>query len=352
MRTILLCSSLLAFSTGYFVGPTWADEKPTTPAVDERSIEDLIRDLGHLDYKRRESATKALVTLGSKAKPALEKALESEDVEVRMRAGQALRSIGARKNETKAKDRRKSDPKSKRPTTGRRPIHEQSVSIRIETDGATVVIRTRGDDGKFVTKTYHDKTLEAVKKNNPEVQKALGKATARSRSFGNTTSPFREFEKFFDEGWRRPRDENFWKNADSDLNREIDRLRAWARRLADQQRRDSVQGSRGTGGPLRGKLRRQEIGGLQLGVRAHRPEAVLDAQLQLRGRGLVIEEVVRDSDAAKLGLVRFDILLELNGSTVRGHGDVGPALRGRDENAPLSAKVLRRAKIVDLKLTR
>lgn len=340
MRTILLCSALAVFAVGYSVVPARADDesnaeapKPEAPNPGARSTKDLIRDLGHLDYKVREAATKALIERGPKAKAALEEALKSEDVEVRMRAGRALRSIGAQN-----KQRRESKPtRASGPSKGAaiRGSH-QSVSITTKDGASTVTIRTRGDDGKFVTKTYTGESLEAIKKEHPDARKALGEISWR-------VDPFGGFEKFFAEEWGRQRDEKFWTNEDSNLKREIERLRAWADRVADQQRRDAARGRVG---------RRQQMEGAKLGVRAHRPEPVLDVQLQLRGRGLVIDDIVRDSDAAKLGLARHDILLELNGSAVRGFADVGTALRGRDENAPLLAKVLRRGKTVDLKLTR
>ncbi|MHC4933521.1 MAG: HEAT repeat domain-containing protein, partial [Planctomycetota bacterium] len=62
-------------------------------AQDSASPEDLVRQLGDDDYAVREGATKKLVEMGEKAVPALEKALQSEDLEVRLRAGRALRAI-------------------------------------------------------------------------------------------------------------------------------------------------------------------------------------------------------------------------------------------------------------------
>ena len=116
MKPIVLSSLLVGFLAGFVIGPTWADDEPAkkaalAPKVTERSTDDLIQDLGHLDYATRESATLALIEQGSKARTALEKALESEDVEVRMRAGRALRSIGAKENA-----RRKAAPKASVPS--------------------------------------------------------------------------------------------------------------------------------------------------------------------------------------------------------------------------------------------
>ena len=185
-------------------------------------------------------------------------------------------------------------------------------------------------------------SLEAIKQKYPETQKALGRMSTRTGS----ASPFQEFDKFFEQGWGRSRDAGSWKTVDADLKSEIDRLTAWARRVAEQQKRDARQATPAS---------RSDGASREFGIRAHRPEAVLDAQLQLRGRGLVIEKVVPKSRAANLGLVRHDILLELNGAPIGAHSDVRPALQrgqGKDGqgNALLRAKVLRRAKVVDLEL--
>ncbi|MHC4954531.1 MAG: HEAT repeat domain-containing protein, partial [Planctomycetota bacterium] len=59
----------------------------------DASPDKLIELLGHDEYNVREDATKKLIALGAAAIPALEKAVQDEDVEVRMRAGRALRSI-------------------------------------------------------------------------------------------------------------------------------------------------------------------------------------------------------------------------------------------------------------------
>jgi len=299
----------------------------------EKTPDDLVAQLGHADYQVREDATKALTAMGKKAIPALEKALESEDVEVRMRAGRALRSIRARKAEPKPK------PKAKQAEQPRKPQQfgttNRSFSIRLENGTYIVTITTRGKDGKNTTKSFSGKSLQQMKKDHPEVREAL----APTR-LGGTRDPFKDFDKWFEDGWGRRRDDEFWKRADQDLNQEIERLRAWARRLTAQRQR------------ARRQLPRSQADAHLLGVRARRPEAVLDAQLELRGKGLVIEEVAHDSLAARLTLLRFDILVELNGMPIRGIDDVGPALRSLKEGTPVTAKVMRRGRALDLKSTR
>ena len=83
--------------------------------------------------------------------------------------------------------------------------------------------------------------------------------------------------------------------------------------------------------------------GTSLGATATRPSRVLDAQLGLRGRGIVIESVSPGSLGAKLGLERWDILLELNGGAIRSHADVAAALRTYKAGEKLTAKIIRRA---------
>ena len=52
--------------------------------------------------------------------------------------------------------------------------------------------------------------------------------------------------------------------------------------------------------------------------------------------------------AARLGLCRFDILMELNGVPIRRVADIGPALRRQVAGKPLRAKVMRRANLVEI----
>ncbi|MHC4409029.1 MAG: HEAT repeat domain-containing protein [Planctomycetota bacterium] len=303
----------------------------TAVLAGEKTPEDLVAQLGHVDYQVREDATKALTAMGQKAIPALEKALESDDVEVRMRAGRALRSIRARKVEPKPKAKQTEQPRKAQ----RFGTTNRSVSIRLENGTYIVTITTHDKDGKKTTKSFSGKSLEQMKKDHPEVREALGQTR-----LGVTRDPFKDFDKWFEDGWGGRRDDEFWKRADQDLNQEIERLRAWARRLSAQQQR------------ARRQLPRSQADTHLLGVRARRPEAVLDAQLELRGKGLVIEEVARDSLAARLTLLRFDILVELNGMPIRDLADVGPALRSLEKKAPVTAKVMRRGRALDLKSTR
>jgi hypothetical protein len=77
---MLVCLSLFAVAT-LRAGPETAE------------AERLVRQLGSDDFKAREAAAKALLKLGPPARPALEKAQEGDDPEVRRRAGDLLRRL-------------------------------------------------------------------------------------------------------------------------------------------------------------------------------------------------------------------------------------------------------------------
>lgn len=63
----------------------------------QEEIAELIEQLGATRYKTRERATLRLIEIGEAAKPALEQALKSEDVEVKARAKRALAALAPKK---------------------------------------------------------------------------------------------------------------------------------------------------------------------------------------------------------------------------------------------------------------
>ncbi|HPD17478.1 MAG TPA: hypothetical protein PLE19_21275 [Planctomycetota bacterium] len=78
-----------------FVFPLLASSAPAGPArvTADRVIQALIRDLGAESYTARERATTALRLVGQPARKALEKAAESDDPEVRLRARDVLSDV-------------------------------------------------------------------------------------------------------------------------------------------------------------------------------------------------------------------------------------------------------------------
>jgi hypothetical protein len=80
-------------------------------AEDQAKITHLVEDLGSADFRVREAATKALITMGAKARPALEAAVKSENPAVRFRADQILQNLNGGNTE-KPVDDGQPDPKA------------------------------------------------------------------------------------------------------------------------------------------------------------------------------------------------------------------------------------------------
>ncbi len=68
-------------------------DKEAGEAIDDRIVRRLIRELGAADYATRQKATTRLMLLGSRARPALQQASESDQREVAARARQILETI-------------------------------------------------------------------------------------------------------------------------------------------------------------------------------------------------------------------------------------------------------------------
>jgi membrane-associated protease RseP (regulator of RpoE activity) len=84
----------------------------------------------------------------------------------------------------------------------------------------------------------------------------------------------------------------------------------------------------------------------RLGARVAAPGATLADQLDLpKGQGVVLEEVAKDSAAAKAGMRAHDILLELNGKPVPSdRTEFGRMLQDVKADTPVDAVVLRKGK--------
>jgi hypothetical protein len=294
--------------------------------------EDLVRKLGHEDYAVREEATRKLIEMGAKAQPALEAALKSEDLEVRLRAGRALSAI-RRGGEERAEA---PEPEGDEPfATPRRSVN-RGVEVQMADGRVKIRVRTI-EDGKEVVKEYEGESLDQLRKDHPELNEVLGGFRFRVQRGG-------AFDFDMDEFWKerdRAFNDEFWQNLHRDLERDIERQRRWLehsrKRMEERLREDAWDlefGEATAAGP-------------RLGIRTSRPDAVVDAQLELAGKGLVVESVEEGSLAARLRLERYDILLELNGVEIRAPQDVAKALAAAGDGKA-AAKVLRRGKVVDL----
>ena len=309
------------------------------PAKAETAAE-LTQKLGHDEYAVREAATKQLIAMGEKAVPELEKALKSDDLEVRLRAGRALRAIRGTKPERKERAPEPVKPGDPMGPGGK--VVGTSLSMG---NGEVTLKVTRLEDGKRITKEYKGKSIEELKKKHPELKGLLGNfnVVVGGNAFGNRLRlDMDKFWRDFNKDFGKDFNDEFWKNWQKDLQKEAERLK----RLSDQWGKQWE--------AQRGINRRDFFGTLHrnvLGVTAMRASKVLDAQLGLRGRGVVINSVSKNSLAEKLGLQRYDVLLELNGMAIRGTGDIAVALRKQQKDGAKEAtcKILRRAKEMALK---
>jgi hypothetical protein len=89
-----------------------------------------------------------------------------------------------------------------------------------------------------------------------------------------------------------------------------------------------------------------------LGVEWSPVPDVLREQLDLPAGGMVVESVVPDSLAAKLGIAKYDVLVELQGKQVDGSVDVRKALEDAKTGDAVKAVVLRKGQKKTLETTK
>jgi len=114
-----------------------ASEEPPAPAAspeEQAQIARRIEELGSADFRVREAATKALIELGAKARPALEKALQSDNPAVRFRADQLLQGLEGKAGERKLDEgsRPEGSPPDRRPEPSVRPSGRAEVERSME----------------------------------------------------------------------------------------------------------------------------------------------------------------------------------------------------------------------------
>jgi hypothetical protein len=301
-------------------------------AQEAKAPDELIQKLGHEDYQVREDATKELIEMGEKAVPALEKALLSEDLEVRVRAGRALRAIGGERTNRKEQVRKAEPPG----TPGARTTKGSSVQIQIQPGEVTVRVQQEVD-GEQTVKEYKGASIEELKKKHPELEKHLGGLRFRQQG---ARDPF-DMDKFWKD-WQRDFDDDFMRRLREDTRQDMDRMQRWLKMLQGRRARDLD----------RFEWPRAQPDRPMLGMRGVRPDSVLDAQLQLRGRGIVVASVEKETLADTLGLRVHDVVIELNGNEIRRVDDVARILRLRKEGDVVTAKVIRRTKTVELSTAR
>ncbi len=317
-----------------------AAQEPAKAPADE-----LVAKLGDDSYEVREKATEGLIALGAGAIPALERALESEDLEVRLRAGRALRAIrsgrGARSpKRAEGEDR---DVPRNPDSQLREGVQVRGVQVQIENGKVKVTLRTV-EDGQEKTTVYEGESLEQLKKEHPELNKVLGGTTLRF-GFGGRGGQLDDFWKKFDEEMKKNFDQDFWKGFDRGDNR----WKEWEqerKRMLEQMRK--AQRGREAKGWHQAPRENARHSRTPLGAEVRTLDGALRAQLDLDD-GLVVVRVFPGSVAERLGLEQYDILLSLNGRRIAGAGDVRTALGALQRGDEVRAVVLRRAQRKELR---
>jgi hypothetical protein len=360
-----------------------ATKTPPPPNSDRPAIRERIAQLGSDDPATREAAMKSLAAEGEAARSALQQARKSNDAETRFSAEQLLDRLD---QESEARKRamqsvggllRESDPPpSDDPATDRRR--------------ALRVMPGLFDDGKL--RELHDRMH------------------ARARSLFDGEDPFAPFFRFdagssfsrvVDHDGRR---EKLEVKVDADgrakavVERDgkvetfeadsLDQLRALkpelfegfgelhfglrgpdvGRAAPDRAAPDRAAPRRAVRpppavNPQRARLERaddvretpREVAppaaaaeGPRLGIRVEPIDAALAEHLELEaGVGLKVIEVERDGAAAGIGVRRNDLVIEVNGRTIRGVADVQAALKGTQ---PIEADlvVIRKGRRIEL----
>jgi len=173
-------------------------------------------------------------------------------------------------------------------------FQSQGVEVTQDASGATVRIRERGEDGKEVVREYKGETLDDIKREHPEIADRLGGMSVH-------VSP----PQFFFGGRAR-----------------------------------------------RGLQEEQADPRSAFGVMLEAPSAALSSHLKLRaGQGAVIAFVFPDSQAAKMGVQTYDVILRLNGQDVGYGPGLQQALRAAAAapGSPLEIEALRAGEPLTLK---
>jgi beta-lactamase regulating signal transducer with metallopeptidase domain len=130
----------------------------------------------------------------------------------------------------------------------------------------------------------------------------------------------------------------------AEIRKQMQEMRGELRKRLDEMRRNMPDGVQGRFPLLAGA--RTVAGQGRVGIRVERPSAVLADQLDLpKGRGLVIQDVVPDSAAAKAGLKPHDILLQFNGKAVTNDpAEFTDMVQEAKAETPFDVVVLRKGK--------
>jgi hypothetical protein len=287
-------------------------------AQDEKQIQDAIRGLGAESFEEREKATVDLKKIGAPALEALKKAAdESDDPEVRIRAKRLIETI--------------TKPAPRKPAAGKKPGPASIVSIRRTKEGTVYGLQPAdGDAIEFVRGTegkaklvYPDGKGGTAEAESESVEKFLADHKGLAEKYGITkdgieyggsklqfSSPLPQIPGFAPLELPAPLPlqplelEDLFKQSE-ELRKAFEDLRLWREVPFDR--------------PMGGAFGFNTIRGAQFG----RVPEVLRSQLSIpEGQGVVVETVREGSTAAAAGLMRHDVILEIDGKKVTGLADV------------------------------
>jgi len=332
-------------------------EEPSPAAA---RIEALVKELGSEDYDTREAAYQELMRIGAAAKPALEKAARSPDVQTRVSAKRLLEKLRPRAGGRRelAPDRGREewledshrrleeeaipvpdgDPEAWRkamekrlealrrnldglqrelerdvregvrrapPGVQRRVMvrsDEETIDCRVDASGKVKVEITREVDGKPKTETHEAESTDAFKKAHPEVwEKVKGFLEGGNRLRIEVGPPSWPFGGGRPDGVRPP----FPVPAPNE-------------------------------GPHLGIL----VGEISPALRSHLGLAPEE--------GLLVDQVLPDTRAERLGLRRYDLLRSVHGTSVGSPADVREALGKLAKDEPVRVSIIRHGKALEL----
>jgi hypothetical protein len=209
---------------------TLADEPAPLTDAEQARLKTLVENLGSEEFAVREGATKELIALGERARPALERARDSDVPEVRFRADQVLRRLDGRNKERPFATGPKAPAVPGRPgeprwpegfggrafddkafekdvqewmrdfekrmeelrgrfgsmpgvfgvpgavvvAPARRHFTAEGVVLKVRPDGVRLSVNEKAGDGVHVTTVYEAKTLDAILAARPELRSHPG----------------------------------------------------------------------------------------------------------------------------------------------------------------------------------
>jgi PDZ domain-containing protein len=280
-----------------------------------------------------EGEAKKLRRIEPAEKSEAEKSPSSEDIDRRIAALQdelrALdekrRQLGRELRELRRKRRGRRDIFSALPGLRLRMGGAQGLTMESGPDGVRVQIREPNEQGEIETKVYEAESMEAFRKEHPDLAERYG----IGGDFGGGLG--------FD--FRMDRDDLPLPRDFPEMRRSLEELR--------EQLEGMTGGLSGSSSPLfpsrpRAPRRaapspRERLGVLVAPIDPERAE-----ELSLEsGEGLLVEEVQPKTLAARLGLMRGDVLLTINGKNIEGAATIAETLRELESRDPVTIVVER-----------